>query len=169
MGLLQPRHAKPLPLLLLVAVSVVAIISTARALPKLSTRASGFYDSSAATLMPVEMPLVTLSNGVEMPMLSYGLWEVSPAEATATIPKALGVGFNHIDESIHYGNQLEVGEQLRQWPRSSFFLTTKIDPDRPVEMTPENAYAQGMEQLEQCRDELQVDVLDLVSLTGSNR
>jgi diketogulonate reductase-like aldo/keto reductase len=121
------------------------------------------------------IPRATLSNGVQMPFIAAGLWEVTPAEALAMVPMALRIGFNHIDASIFYGNQREVGDALKQWDRADYFITTKVDPNGihsgpeahhakgPVHaMTPVSAYNETMRQLfVNLREDLRLSQLDL--------
>ena len=115
------------------------------------------------------MPFVTLNNGVRMPILSAGLYQVTAKEATAMVPMALRIGFTHIDASINYGNQPETGVALQPYARSSYFLLTKIDPSWPDyqagkyrSMTAESAYDDTINQLKQCLDDLKVSQLDVV-------
>ena len=47
---------------------------------------------------------VTLSNGVEMPMLGYGVYQVDPAECERCVADALSVGYRMVDTAQAYGN-----------------------------------------------------------------
>jgi len=76
------------------------------------------------------------------------------------IPKALRVGFEHIDASIYYGNEPETGAVLSKVPRSSYFLTSKIDPK--AWWTADSAYAETTEQLDVVLSDLRVSFVDLV-------
>lgn len=113
-----------------------------------------------------DIPTITLSNGVEMPVISSGLWQVTPEEAAAMVPMALRVGFNHIDASCEvYHNQVQVGEALSAVPRDSFFLTSKLDtgpPEGPKKWPAATAYEQATSQLWGCVKSHGVSQLDLV-------
>ena len=74
------------------------------------------------------MEFVTLSNGVRMPQLGYGVYQVSKEECTRCVLDALAVGYRHIDTAQSYFNEEEVGEAIRSSgiPREDLFLTTKV-------------------------------------------
>merc|ERR1719392_471370 len=86
---------------------------------------------------------VKLNNGVEMPMLSLGTWQYSSSTAEAAVKLALQAGFNHIDTAMNYNNQAGVGKGLAQFPRSSYYLTTKV-----VAVDGSDAYSGTMKLLE---------------------
>ena len=58
------------------------------------------------------MNTVTLNNGVEMPQIGYGVFQVSPAECERCVSDALSVGYRMIDTAEAYGNEKEVGEGI---------------------------------------------------------
>ncbi|MBB0245444.1 aldo/keto reductase [Streptomyces alkaliphilus] len=74
------------------------------------------------------VPHVTLNNGVEMPRLGFGVWQVSNDEATATVGKALEVGYRSIDTAAAYGNEEGTGRAIAESgiPREEIFVTTKL-------------------------------------------
>ena len=74
------------------------------------------------------MEYVTLSNGVKMPQLGYGVYQVSKDECERCVLDALSVGYRHIDTAQSYFNEEEVGEAIAKSgvPRSEIFLTTKV-------------------------------------------
>ena len=74
------------------------------------------------------MEYVTLSNGVKMPQLGYGVYQVSKDECERSVLDALSVGYRHIDTAQSYFNEEEVGEAIAKSgvPRSDIFLTTKV-------------------------------------------
>ena len=55
-------------------------------------------------------PLLTLSNGVEMPRLGLGTWPMNDAEAAETVALALDMGYRLIDTAENYENERGVGE-----------------------------------------------------------
>lgn len=74
------------------------------------------------------MEYVTLSNGVKMPQIGYGVYQVSKDECERCVLDALSVGYRHIDTAQSYFNEEEVGEAIAKSgvPRSEIFLTTKV-------------------------------------------
>lgn len=74
------------------------------------------------------MYYVTLSNGVKMPQLGYGVYQVSKDECERSVLDALKVGYRHIDTAQSYFNEEEVGSAIAKSgiPREEIFLTTKV-------------------------------------------
>ncbi len=74
------------------------------------------------------MEYVTLSNGVKMPQLGYGVYQVSKDECERCVLDALKVGYRHIDTAQSYFNEEEVGSAIKKSgiPRNEIFLTTKV-------------------------------------------
>lgn len=74
------------------------------------------------------MNYVTLSNGVKMPQLGYGVYQVSKDECERCVLDALSVGYRHIDTAQSYFNEAEVGAAIKKSgvPREDIFLTTKV-------------------------------------------
>lgn len=74
------------------------------------------------------MQYVTLSNGVKMPQLGYGVYQVSKDECERCVLDALKVGYRHIDTAQSYFNEEEVGNAIKKSgiPREEIFLTTKV-------------------------------------------
>jgi 2,5-diketo-D-gluconate reductase A len=75
-------------------------------------------------------PAVQLTNH-SMPLLGFGTWQISDAEATAATAFALEAGYRHIDTATGYGNEAGIGRALAAaaLPRDSVFITTKLPPD----------------------------------------
>lgn len=71
---------------------------------------------------------VTLSNGVEMPMIGYGVYQVDPAECERCVSDALKVGYRMIDTAQAYHNEEGVGDAIAKSgiPREELFIVTKI-------------------------------------------
>jgi 2,5-diketo-D-gluconate reductase A len=76
-----------------------------------------------------DVPTVTLNNGVEIPQLGFGVFQIPPAETTAATLTALEVGYRHIDTAEMYGNEREVGEAVRRsgLDREAVFVTSKLN------------------------------------------
>ena len=74
------------------------------------------------------MQYVTLHNGVKMPQLGYGVYQVSKDECERCVLDALKVGYRHIDTAQSYFNEEEVGNAIEKSgiPREEIFLTTKV-------------------------------------------
>ena len=70
----------------------------------------------------------TLNNGVEMPMLGYGVFQTPPEETERCVTEALDVGYRLIDTAQAYDNEEDVGAAVRASgiPREEVFITSKI-------------------------------------------
>jgi 2,5-diketo-D-gluconate reductase A len=78
--------------------------------------------------MPGAVPDVTLNNGVRMPQLGFGVFQVGNDEARAAVATALECGYRSIDTAALYGNEHGVGAAVRASgiPREELFVTTKL-------------------------------------------
>ena len=78
--------------------------------------------------MPGAVPDVTLNNGVRMPQLGFGVFQVGNDEARAAVATALECGYRSIDTAALYGNEHGVGVAVRASgiPREELFVTTKL-------------------------------------------
>jgi len=102
----------------------------------------------------VSMPLtigskVKLNNGVEMPWLGLGVWQLSSKETLECVAHALKFGYRHIDTATLYGNECEVGEAVRKSgiPREQVFVTTKLwNNDQGKDRTP-RAFEESLNEL----------------------
>ena len=74
------------------------------------------------------MEYVTLNNGIKMPALCYGVYQVSSAETERCVLDAIGAGYRAIDTAQAYGNEDGVGNAIAKCgvPREDLFITTKI-------------------------------------------
>jgi 2,5-diketo-D-gluconate reductase A len=75
------------------------------------------------------VPNVTLNNGVEIPQLGFGVFQIKPADTRAATLKALEIGYRHIDTAEMYGNEREVGQAIRDsgLDRAGVFVTSKLN------------------------------------------
>src|SRR3954469_14656151 len=75
------------------------------------------------------VPTITLNNGVEIPQLGFGVYQVKPEETADAVRTALEVGYRHIDTAEMYGNEEGVGEGIRNSgiPREEVFVTSKLN------------------------------------------
>lgn len=74
------------------------------------------------------MDYIALNNGVKMPMLGFGVFQVTdPVVCERAVADALSVGYRLIDTASVYGNECAVGAALRKStiPREDLFITTK--------------------------------------------
>lgn len=71
---------------------------------------------------------ITLNNGVEMPLMGYGVWQIAPAECEQYVSETLKAGYRSIDTAQAYYNEEGVGEAISRSgiPRQELFLTTKV-------------------------------------------
>ena len=77
----------------------------------------------------VTVPVVTLNNGVEMPQLGFGVWQITPDDqATAAVLTAFDAGYRAVDTARIYTNEGGVGAALEQseLKREDVFITTKL-------------------------------------------
>ena len=74
------------------------------------------------------MEYVTLNNGVKMPILGYGVYQVTQDECERCVLDALKVGYRSIDTAQSYFNEEQVGSAIQKSgvPREDIFLTTKV-------------------------------------------
>lgn len=72
---------------------------------------------------------LTLSNGVEIPKIGLGTWEIKDEVAAQAVLEAIKLGYRHIDSAQAYGNERGIGEGIRNsgLKRDEIFVTTKID------------------------------------------
>lgn len=78
--------------------------------------------------MSSKVPFITLNNGVRMPQLGFGVWQVPDDEATAAVTTALEAGYRSIDTAAIYGNEEGTGKAIATSgvPREELFITTKL-------------------------------------------
>ena len=71
---------------------------------------------------------VTLNNGIKMPKLGYGVYQVSNEECERCVLDAISVGYRSIDTAQSYGNEEAVGNAINKCgvPREELFITTKV-------------------------------------------
>jgi diketogulonate reductase-like aldo/keto reductase len=75
-----------------------------------------------------KVPPIILNNGIEMPQLGYGVWQVPDDEAERTVALALEAGYRSIDTAAIYGNEEGTGRAIAAsgLPREDIFVTTKL-------------------------------------------
>jgi len=106
--------------------------------------------------MTTAIPTITLNNGVEMPQVGFGVFQVPNEETTAAVAAALKAGYRSIDTAAIYGNEEGVGKALAQSgiAREELFITSKI-------WIADMGYEQTLEAFEASLQRLGLDYLDL--------
>jgi diketogulonate reductase-like aldo/keto reductase len=102
------------------------------------------------------IPTVKLNNGVEMPQLGFGVFQVPGDETTAAVTTALEAGYRSIDTATAYQNEAAVGKALASSgiAREELFITTKL-------WNAHQGYEETLAAFERSRDLLGLDFLDL--------
>jgi 2,5-diketo-D-gluconate reductase A len=74
------------------------------------------------------VPTITLDNGVEIPQLGLGVWQVEDAIVTGVLEAAFAAGYRHVDSAAAYNNEPGVGRAVAAsgLPRDELFVTTKL-------------------------------------------
>ena len=105
------------------------------------------------------MQYITLSNGVKMPQLGYGVYQVTKKECERCVSDALEVGYRAIDTAQSYFNEAEVGEAITKSgiDRKEIFLTTKVWIEH-------YGYDAAKKSVLQSMEKLKIDYIDLVLL-----
>ena len=96
------------------------------------------------------VPNVRLNNGVEMPILGFGVYQVPAEQTEAVVATALEVGYRHFDTAASYGNEEAVGRALASSgvPRDELFVTTKLwIQSLPAEPNTRAALGKSLERL----------------------
>lgn len=103
------------------------------------------------------MEFVTLNNGIKMPILGYGVYQVSNEECERCVLDAISVGYRSIDTAQAYGNEEAVGNALKKCgvPRDQLFITTKV-------WITNGGYENAKASLKESLKKLQSDYIDLV-------
>ena len=75
-----------------------------------------------------EVPTLTLHDGVEIPQLGFGVFQIPPEETQEAVEEALSVGYRHIDTAAAYRNEAGVGAAIAAsgLAREDLFVTTKL-------------------------------------------
>jgi 2,5-diketo-D-gluconate reductase A len=102
------------------------------------------------------MKNVTLNNGVQMPILGYGVYQIAPAETEQCVLDALAVGYRLIDTAAAYKNEEAVGRAIKRSgvPREELFITTKL-------WIQDQGYESAKKAFEKSLKRLSLDYLDL--------
>lgn len=102
------------------------------------------------------VPTVTLNNGVEIPQLGFGVWQVPPEQVKDVVLTAFETGYRSIDTAAAYRNEKGVGQAVAAsgLSREEVFITTKL-------ANPEQGYDSTMAAFEESINQLGLDYVDL--------
>jgi len=102
------------------------------------------------------VPSITLDNGVEIPQLGLGVWQVEDELATDVVTTAFEAGYRHIDTAAIYGNEAGVGRAIAAsgLPRDELFVTTKL-------WNSEQGYDSTLKAFDQSLERLGLETVDL--------
>ncbi|WP_308368709.1 aldo/keto reductase [Streptomyces sp. ISL-36] len=102
------------------------------------------------------MQTVTLNNGVQMPVLGFGVYQIPPEQTEQAVSDALAAGYRLLDTAAAYGNEVAVGRAVRSSgiPREELFITTKVWIQDAGEENTKRAFGTSL-------DNLGLDYLDL--------
>ncbi|WP_327299194.1 MULTISPECIES: aldo/keto reductase [unclassified Streptomyces] len=102
------------------------------------------------------VPTISLNNGVQIPQLGFGVFQIEPADTVAATLAALETGYRHIDTAQMYGNEKEVGQAVRDsgLAREDIFVTSKLNNGF-------HAHDDALKAFDRTLDELRFDYLDL--------
>lgn len=102
------------------------------------------------------MEFLVLNNGVKMPMLGYGTFQIDPAKTEECVSQAIVAGYRLIDTAQGYFNEQGVGKAIQKSgiPRKDFFITSKI-------WISNGGYEKAKASIDESLRQLQTDYLDL--------
>ena len=103
------------------------------------------------------IPSIALNNGVQMPILGFGVFQINDAEeCERSVYEAIQTGYRLIDTAAAYGNEEAVGRAIKRGgvPREELFITTKL-------WVSDAGYESTRQAFERSLNRLQLDTLDL--------
>jgi 2,5-diketo-D-gluconate reductase A len=111
-------------------------------------------ESNSTAAQSLEIPQIRLNNGVTVPQLGFGVFQVPPEETQRIVEDALEAGYRHIDTAAAYRNEAGVGAAIAASgiPREELFITTKLR---------NGEQGSAAEAFENSRKALGLDVIDL--------
>lgn len=96
------------------------------------------------------IPTVTLNNGVQMPILGFGVFQIPAEQTQRVVEQALATGYRHLDTAASYGNEEAVGAAIKASgiAREELFVTTKLwIQARPGEQVVKAAFEASLRRL----------------------
>lgn len=105
------------------------------------------------------METVILNNGIEMPILGFGVYQISKDQTKQAVLDAIKVGYRLIDTAQSYFNEEEVGQAIKECgvPRKELFITSKVWIDN-------YGYERCRQSVLESLKKLQIDYIDLMLL-----
>lgn len=102
------------------------------------------------------MKMITLNNGVKIPQLGFGVWQIPDEEVAVPVKKAIEVGYRSIDTAKAYENERGVGEAIADSniPREDLFITTKLQNG-------DQGYENTLKAFDKSMEELGLEYIDL--------
>src|SRR5215218_8982686 len=96
-----------------------------------------------------EVPVLTLHDGIEMPQLGYGVFQIPPEETQERVEEALATGYRHVDTAAAYRNEAGVGAAIAASGvrREDVFVTTKLWNSEQGYDSTLRAFEQSLERL----------------------
>ncbi|NYF59889.1 aldo/keto reductase [Micromonospora purpureochromogenes] len=99
--------------------------------------------------MSIDIPQVTLNNGVQMPILGFGVYQIPAEQTEQAVADALAAGYRLLDTAAAYGNEEAVGRAILKSgiPREELFVTTKLWVQDTGEENTQRAFDASLERL----------------------
>jgi 2,5-diketo-D-gluconate reductase A len=99
--------------------------------------------------MTNEIPRITLNNGVAMPILGFGVYQIPAGQTEQAVTDALAAGYRSLDTAAAYGNEEAVGRAIQESAiaRSELFVTTKLWVQDPGEENAKRAFEMSLQRL----------------------
>eukprot|EP00656_Telonema_subtile_P031850 TRINITY_DN3488_c0_g1_i2.p1 TRINITY_DN3488_c0_g1~~TRINITY_DN3488_c0_g1_i2.p1 ORF type:complete len:345 (+),score=74.48 TRINITY_DN3488_c0_g1_i2:100-1134(+) len=143
---------------------------------QVSTQSTGVFPTPTMAGIPLSLlllcalasattvPIVTLNNGVKMPVIAAGTWQYTPAQAQAATTAAINAGFTHIDTAYTYTDETGVGTAIAAsgMKRSDVFLTTKVPGCGLANVSLDNCGPDSLTAAEDNLKQLGLDYVDLL-------
>ena len=104
-----------------------------------------------------KIEMVTLNNGVKMPLLGMGIYQLHGKACEHAVQEAIKLGYRLFDTAQMYGNEKELGNALKScgMPREELFVTTKL-------YSPSTSYTLAKTAIEKSLEALQTEYIDLL-------
>jgi 2,5-diketo-D-gluconate reductase A len=103
-----------------------------------------------------QVPNIRLNNGVSIPQLGFGVFQIEPERTADAVRAAFDAGYRHIDTAQGYGNEKGVGQAVREsgLARDEVFVTTKL-------ANPRHGYEDAITALDESLERLGLEYVDL--------
>ncbi|RRK09930.1 aldo/keto reductase [Lactiplantibacillus garii] len=100
---------------------------------------------------------IKLNNGLTIPQMALGVWEIPDDQVAAAVQSAVKIGYRHIDTAQAYGNERGVGEGVRNAgvPRDQLFVNSKVAAEI-------KDYDQAKQSIDETLAKMQLDYLDMM-------